>query len=215
MELEDDHKRERIALRGGYVSPMEENRKEEFESAPEDTAVLEPVGETDETVGENLIPEEGGVGTVTDGDDCLEVDSENGDEAKTLREEYEELVKSRFKELFDEDVQKLINRRFRKYKIMEERYKLLEKSLKEKEDAMTAAEKRIADFDEKLRSEVEKAAENAEKSVLERLKTRRLRPGEVGIAPRKTASPVDVSGLSRKERADLARRAAGGEKIKF
>ena len=130
-------------------------------------------------------------------------------------EEYEKLVKSRFKELFDEDVQKLINRRFRKYKILEERYKLLEESLKEKEDAMTAAEKRIADFDERLRSEVEKAAENAEKSVLERLKARKLRPGEVGIAPRKTASPFDVSGLSRKERADLARRAAGGEKIKL
>jgi hypothetical protein len=215
LELEDDHKRERIALRGGYVSPMEENRKEEFENAPEDTAVPESVGDADEISGENFIPDEGGVGTVTDGDDGLEVGSENGDGVKTLREQYEKLVKSRFKELFDEDVQKLINRRFRKYKILEERYKLLEKSLKEKEDAMTAAEKRIADFDERLRSEVEKAAENAERSVLERLKARRLRPGEVGIAPRKTASPFDVSGLSRKERADIARRAAWGEKIKF
>lgn len=194
---------------------MEENRKEEFENAPEDTAVPESVGDADEISGENYIPDEGGVGTVTDGDDGLEVGSENGDGAKTLREEYEKLVKSRFKELFDEDVQKLINRRFRKYKILEERYKILEGSLKEKEDAVSAAEKRIADFDERLRSEVEKAAENAERSVLERLKARRLRPGEVGIAPRKTASPFDVSGLSRKERADLARRAAGGEKIKF
>ena len=199
---------------------MEENRIERIENAIADTAAAEPVTYADEENGENYPLIEGEVGSLTDDDDGHAVGNnvtceEENSSAKTLREEYDELVKGRFKDLYAEDMQRLINRRFRKYKIMEERHRLLEESLKEKEVKIADAEKRIADFDEKLRSEIEKTAAETEKAILERLKARRLRPSEIGIAPRKTNSPFDVSGLSRQERAALARRAAGGEKIKF
>lgn len=199
---------------------MEENRIEEFESAFADTAAAESVVFVDEKNGENYPSIEGEVGSITDGDDGHAVgnnvtQNEENTSAKTLREEYDELVKGRFKELYDEDVQRLINRRFRKYKIIEERYKLLEDVLKENEAKISDAEKQIADFNEKLNSEIEKTATETEKAILERLKARRLRPSEIGIAPRKTSSPFDVSGLSRQDRAALAKRAAGGEKIKL
>ena len=199
---------------------MEENRIEEFESAFADTAAAESVAFVDEKNGENYPSAEGDVGAIADDDDGQAVgnnvtQNEENAYVQTIREEYEELVKGRFKELYAEDMQKLINRRFRKYKIMEERYKLLEDSLKEKEAKIADAEKRISDFNEKLHSEIEKTATETEKAILERLKARRLRPSEIGIAPRKTSSPFDVSGLSRQERAALARRAAGGEKIKL
>ena len=35
------------------------------------------------------------------------------------RDEYERLIKTRFKEYYAEDTQKMINRRFRKYKVLE------------------------------------------------------------------------------------------------
>ena len=198
---------------------MQENRNEIFDAFA-DTATAETVDCVDGENGESFSPIEDAVGAITEDDDGITVGKEDTQkeicrDAKTLREEYEELVKNRFKELYAEDMQRLINRRFRKYKIMEERYKLLEESLKEKEEKMSDAEKRIADFDERLRIEIERTATETEKATLERLRARKLRPSEVGIAPHKTQTSFDVSGLSRQDRAALARRAAGGEKIKF
>ena len=197
---------------------MKENRQEIIENDFADTAAAEDVALGDVETGENYPLEEGAVGAITDDGDGLAVGNiaaDAADEAKKLREEYNELVKSRFKELYAEDMQRMINRRFRKYKIMEERYRILEDSLRERDEKIAANAKMIAEFDDKLRFEIEKTAAETEKSVLDKLRAKRSRPHEVGIAPNKTNTPFDVSGLSRKERADIARRAAGGEKIKF
>ena len=197
---------------------MNENRIEEFENDFADTAAAEAVASADGDAGEKYPFDEGAVGAINgDGDGLTvgDISAEAAGGAKTLREEYDELVKSRFKELYAEDMQRMINRRFRKYKIMEERYRILEESLKEKDEKIAAGERMIAEFDEKLRFEIEKTAAETEKSVLDKLRAKKSRPFELGIAPHKVSAPFDVSGLSRKERADIARRAAGGEKIKF
>ena len=188
-----------------YVLPMEENRND-FGVVPEknDTVIY------DET--QNI----GGV--TEDIDTPLESDEENEVEKEnffTEREEYDALMKGRFKSFYAEDTQRLINRRFRKYKIMEERYKLLEEDVAKKEAQIAENSERIAGFDALLRSEIEKAIKETEERVIGEIKTKKLRPAENGTVPQRSASAFDVSKLSRDERANLAKRAAGGEKIKF
>ena len=136
-------------------------------------------------------------------------------ETQNERDEYEQLIKKRFKDFYAEDTQRLINRRFRKYKVMEERFKLLEESLAEKEAQNSENLRKIAEFESLLRSEVEKAVKETEERVINEIRSRQLRPLENGILPRSHELPFDVSGLTKKERASLAKRAADGEKIKF
>lgn len=138
---------------------------------------------------------------------------ENG--ALDERAEYERLVKTRFKELYAEDTQKMINRRFRKYKVLEEKYRVLEELLTEKEAKLSENAQKIADFDEILRTELEKAVKETEERITREIRTRRARPEENGISPRSAQAAPDVSGLTKKQRAELARRAANGEKIRF
>lgn len=131
------------------------------------------------------------------------------------REEYEALIKNRFKELYAEDTQRLINRRFRKYKVMEERYRLLEETLAQKEAQISESARRIAEFESLLASEVERAARETEERVIAEIRAKRIRPSENGALPGRSKPALDVSGLTKKERADLAKRAAGGERIKL
>ena len=79
-----------------------------------------------------------------------------GENGRNEREQYEQLIKSRFKDFYAEDTQRLINRRFRKYKIMEERYKLLEEALAEKDAELEERAAKIAEFDSLLHSETER-----------------------------------------------------------
>ncbi len=164
--------------------------------------------ETEDVIGET--PEE----DVIDVENDIEV-AIREDKRLTDREEYDSLIKGRFKDLYAEDTQRLINRRFRKYKVMEERFKLLEESLAEKETQIGEHQQMIADFEAKLRSEVEKAVKETEERVIGEIKAKKLRPSENGMAPRKSSSPFDVSRLTKNERATLAKRAASGERIKF
>ena len=121
----------------------------------------------------------------------------------------------RFKELYAEDTQRLINRRFRKYKVMEERFKLLEESLAQKEAKLAENAEKIAEFEAVLRAEIEKAVKETEERVVGEIRAKKLRPFENGTVPQRAPAPFDVSKLSRDERAKLAKRAAGGERIKF
>lgn len=117
------------------------------------------------------------------------------------RREYEELIRNKFKKFYTEDTQKMINKRFRKYKELEARAEALENER--------------AQFEERLRAECEKSAKEAEQRIISGLRARHARPGENGIITGKAQSKRDVSTLTRTERADMARRASRGEIIKI
>lgn len=138
-----------------------------------------------------------------------------GENGRNEREQYNMLIKNRFKDFYAEDTQRLINRRFRKYKIMEERFKYIEESLAEKEAKLLEKDAKIAEFDAFMRSETERIIKETEERILNEIKAKKLRPEENGAVPRKENSRFDVSRLTKNERATLARRAASGEKIKF
>ena len=175
---------------------MEENRKIDIESEE-----LLGITSDDEDI-------QNGERGVSDGEVA-----ENS--AVSEREEYERLIKNRFKELYAEDTQRLINRRFRKYKVMEERFRLLEETLAERESLINDNLQKIADFEFVLRAEVEKAVKETEERVISEIRAKQIRPSENGSLPRAAQLPFDVSRLTKSERATLAKRAAGGEKIKF
>ena len=159
------------------------------------------------------------IGEITEEIDTLEksdAEEEIGrEDLFTEREEYDALMKGRFKSFYAEDTQRLINRRFRKYKIMEERYKLLEEDVVKKDAQIAENSEKIAGFEALLRSEIEKAIKETEERVIGEIRAKKLRPAENGTVPRQSAVAFDVSKLSRDERAKLAKRAAGGEKIKL
>lgn len=138
-----------------------------------------------------------------------------GENGRNEREQYEQLIKSRFKDFYAEDTQRLINRRFRKYKIMEERYKLLEEALAEKDAELEERAAKIAEFDSLLHSETERVIRETEERILNDIKAKKLRPEENGAVSRKEGTRLDVSRLTKNERATLAKRAASGEKINF
>ena len=177
---------------------MEENRQiENFE-----TAIVE--NEPDESALDSDPVEDEGLDA-----------GEGADYGLDEREEYERLIKTRFKEYYARDVQKMINRRFRKYKVMEERYKIMEESLAEKEARLSETEKKIAEFDAFLGGELERTVRETEERVLNQVRARQLRPAENAVSARAATMSYDVSKLTKDERAKLAKRAANGERIKF
>lgn len=179
-----------------YVLPMEENRVEMND-------ISLSASDADAATEENYEEE-------------IEEDTDPvGENGRNEREQYNMLIKNRFKDFYAEDTQRLINRRFRKYKIMEERYKYLEESLREKEERLSEKDAKIAEFDELLKTETERIIKETEERILSEIKAKKLRPEENGAIARREASQFDVSRLTKNERATLARRAASGEKIKF
>ena len=180
---------------------MEENRNDMgISPGNNDTVIYDEIQNIGETTEE------------TDTESAVEVEKED---FFTEREEYDALMKGRFKSFYAEDTQRLINRRFRKYKIMEERYKLLEEDVAKKDAQIAENSERIAEFDALLRSEIEKAIKETEERVVGEIRAKKLRPTENGTVAHCISAAFDVSKLSRDERAKLAKRAAGGEKIKF
>ena len=77
----------------------------------------------------------------------------NADFAEDIpdREEYQRLIKTKYKDFYTEDTQKMINRRFKRYKAMEERLKALEA---EAERAKESAERGASLSQEALYEEV-------------------------------------------------------------
>ncbi len=119
------------------------------------------------------------------------------------RAEYEHLIRTKFKELYAEDVQKLINRRFKKLRVLEEKVAELE--------AAAAAQ----DIESLLKAERERTILETEERMRATLALNRSRPMENAVLPRTSAPVSDVSKLTRTQRASLALRASRGEKIKF
>jgi len=118
------------------------------------------------------------------------------------REEYERLIKDRFKEHFAADTQKLINRRFKKYKALEEKVRTLE-----------AEASKYAELDRLLLEERERAVRETEERMNREFKAMRGRAHENALAPHVSRSSFDVARLTKSERALLASRAQKGEKI--
>ncbi|MBQ4091460.1 MAG: hypothetical protein IJC64_03985 [Clostridia bacterium] len=137
------------------------------------------------------------------------------DEIDSERAEYERLIKNRFKRFYTEDTQRMINKRFKRYKAMEERLASLEAqsaSALEREQGLIAQRERLAQDLEDERARIES---EVEARVVRELLASRSRPAENGYAQRVGHTKRDVSRLTRDERADIAKRALGGEKISF
>lgn len=135
-------------------------------------------------------------------------DAADGRRSLSERIEYERLIRTRFKQFYTEDTQKMINKRFKRYKAMEERLQKLEddaSSLRQREQQLEAT----------LVLERDRVERETEQRVVAELVAARSRPRENGYAPRRSASKTDVSGLTRDQRADIAKRALKGEKISF
>ena len=90
------------------------------------------------------------------------------------RDEYERLIKTRFKEYYAEDTQKMINRRFRKYKVLEEKCRVLEELVAEKDAKIAKNDQTVAAFEERLQQEVARVAEETRQSVLESIKNKKM-----------------------------------------
>ena len=129
--------------------------------------------------------------------ECDEIFTQEGD-----REEYERLIKERFREHYAADAQRLINRRFKKYKALEEKVKELE-----------AEVSRHANIETLLKEERERAVRETEERMRCEFKAMRSRAQENALSPHTTRSPFDVARLTKSERALLATRAQRGEKI--
>lgn len=190
--------------------------------------------------------------------DVAEPDGINNDEA---RAEYN-LLKTKYKDLFTEDTQKIINRRIKKYKTLLMRFEEARRAEEQNglmndsgfEDYLSTGENEIKEsfptfsledarkkesflnlarisaeggkisltdayklshFEEILENERKTARENAQKELLSRIESRQARPSENGFMARHQNARFDSAKLSRNERAELAKRAAKGEKIHF
>ena len=131
-----------------------------------------------------------------------EIIKESPDSAEqNERCEYDELIRTKYKKFYTEDTQKMINRRFRKYKELEALAQVLE------------AEK--AQFEEILKAEKERIAKETEQRLISSIRARHTRPEENGILIGKAQAKRDVSSLTRSDRAELARRVSKGETIKI
>ena len=120
------------------------------------------------------------------------------------REEYERLIKTAYKDFYAEDTQRLINKRFKKYKALEEKVKLLEDEAQ-----------RYADVEKLIREERERAVSETEERMNRQFKAMRSRAVENAVVKKSQRQAPDVSTLTKSERAYLASRALMGEKIKF
>lgn len=151
-----------------------------------------------ESDAEGASPAENGIESEHQGDA-----ESNGVQCKD-REEYDRLIKTRFKELYAEDTQRLINKRFKKYKALEEKVKRLEDE---------AA--RYSDIDALIAAEVEKAVAQTEQRMTLYFQKNAGRVGENATSRTGAAASTDVSRLTKSQRAALASRALKGEKISF
>ena len=159
-----------------------------------------------------------------------------GEQQDILREkDFRALMEGEYKDLFTAYFQQTFNRRFKEYKqiktelessravldVVRERFgdltgeELLAaiRAKKDKECAPAEAEKLIPEatppsFGEELRA----ACAETERRLLSHIRARGLRPAENGVQA-ESVYRQSAAKMTREERAELARRAAGGERI--
>lgn len=163
---------------------------------------------TDEEAKEDDMPTENDADTAPPAEYGTEPASQEDIESNSAvngdREEYDRLIKTRFKELYAQDTQKLINKRFKKYKVLEEKVKRLE-----------GEAARYADVDALVAAEVEKAVAQTEQRMTLYFQKNAGRVSENATSRAEAAASTDVSRLTKSQRAALASRALKGEKISF
>ncbi len=142
-----------------------------------------------------------GVGIVEEAADANEERDIDTDEERSRRE-YEELIKGRFKQHFAADAQRMISRRLKKYKALEEKVAELE-----------AAAARAAELEERIEQERERAVRETEERMNRQFRSMHARAEENALRGRSARPDIDVTRLTRSERALLAKRAQKGEKI--
>ena len=163
---------------------------------------------------------------------------------KPTKEEFRALMEGEYKELFTAYFQETFNRRFKEQREMKEELEharsilaataahfgvpveelgeviRTENERKQASAKMTENSNERAAFEEELRAAVESTAEKsraeAERAVLAAIRERQLRPVESALTAGagRAVSPGSAH-LSRAQRADVARRAAKGEHIRF
>ena len=91
------------------------------------------------------------------------------------REEYERLIRTKFKEFYAADTQKMINRRFKKYKALEEKVSSLEEMLRQQTQANQLSDDELdAGIDAYERELIAKFPEYLEKNAKQNETFRRL-----------------------------------------
>ena len=164
--------------------------------------------------------------------------------AQTREEAFKALMEGEYKDLFTAYFQETFNRRFKEQREMKEELEharsilaataahfgvpveelgeviRTENERKQASAEMTENSNERAAFEEELRAAVESTAEKsraeAERAVLAAIRERQLRPVESALTAGagRAVSPGSAH-LSRAQRADVARRAAKGEHIRF
>lgn len=164
---------------------------------------------------------------------------------ETRREAFKSMMEGEFKDLFHEFFQETFNRRFKEQKSMMEeleRARLVVQAAAEQygtrdETALSAAiraekgksasaelasappshnaHEHVA-MKEAVKAAVERAREETERAVTASIRARGLRPSESALAPGVGGYfKGGAAQLTRSERAEMARRAAKGERIEF
>jgi septal ring factor EnvC (AmiA/AmiB activator) len=145
---------------------------------------------------------------VVSNDDGEDLSTSDKIDIESERAEYERLIRTRFKSFYTEDTQKMINKRFKKYKALEDKLRDMEETAKQ-------SEARIAEIDALVISERERIEREAEQRITSRIIANKSRANENAVSERHSDSGFDVSRLTKGERAALASRALRGEKIAF
>ena len=176
----------------------------------------------------------------TTGDDTCASDAGEPTDNRERQEQFRALMEGEYKDLFTAYFQETFNRRFREQKEMKEAFEKNRATLRAtaayfgiseeelpryvEQSAKAVPARREAADGEALRSEIEQAVARAlslargeiEQQILGGIRARGLRPGEGALSESaRDALQRRAGGLSRAERAELARRAALGEEIKF
>ena len=176
----------------------------------------------------------------TTGDDTCASDAGEPTGNRERQEQFRALMEGEYKDLFTAYFQETFNRRFREQKEMKEAFEKNRATLRAAAAYFGVSEEELpqcvaqaakqtqpkgeAPDGEALRSEIEQAVARAltlargeiEQQILGGIRARGLRPGESALSDSaRDALQRRACGLSRAERAELARRAALGEEIKF
>ncbi len=159
-----------------------------------------------------------------------------GEQTDTSREEaFRALMEGEYKDLFTAYFQQTFNRRFKEHKQIKDELEsakavlsavracygelsgeaLLDAIRAETvlKNAPTETQKPLSPTSEQTSDErVERACAEAQQRVIAHIRARGLRPAENGLCT--ASAPVGATGrLTREERAEMARRAVGGERI--
>ena len=179
------------------------------------------------------------------GDNEASAPDAGGTETKEERQrQFRSLMEGEYKDLFTAYFQETFNRRFREQKEMKEAFERNQATLQATAAYLGISEEALPQFVQErgkaadaacvapdtareavdLQAEIRRAVAEAltaakgemEQQILGSIRVRGLRPGEGALSDGGTdALQRRVGSLSRAERAELARRAAKGEEIKF